>query len=54
SSRQWYHCINKFLRGEGFIRLNSDGNLYQKERNIGFVIIAVYVDDCLLVGNLNS
>ncbi|XP_024518486.1 uncharacterized protein LOC112341862 [Selaginella moellendorffii] len=32
-------------------RLNSDGNLYLLQQGDHFVVIAVYVDDCLIVSN---
>jgi len=37
---------------QGFTRLKSDANIYiKREKDEGFTILTVYVDDCIIVGN---
>ena len=55
SSRQWYQRIDQFLLLHGFIRLTSDANIYiQKDNTNGFLILTIYIDDCILVSNNSS
>jgi hypothetical protein len=37
---------------QGFTRLKSDANIYiKREKDEGFTILTVYVDDCIIVSN---
>jgi hypothetical protein len=36
---------------QGFQKLESDVNIYIKKLDVGFVILTVYVDDCILINN---
>jgi hypothetical protein len=36
---------------QGFQRLESDLNIYIKKLNVGFFILIIYVDDCILINN---
>ncbi len=36
---------------QGFQRLESIVNIYIKKLDVGFVILIVYVDDCILINN---
>ena len=51
ASRQWniklYHVVLK----DGFKMMEEDHCVYLKHSNSGFVILSLYVDDILLVGN---
>lgn len=36
---------------QGFQRLESIVNIYIKKSDVGFVILTIYVDDCILISN---
>lgn len=51
SPRQWYLKIHQFLLGQGYIRLQSDPNIYTRHSNTVFLVLGLYVDDILLLSN---
>ena len=52
SSRAWYLRLDQYLIFHKFLRLESDASIYiKREDNQNFLILTVYVDDCLLVSN---
>jgi len=48
--RQWYKKFNKFMRNSGFHRCEEDHCFYVKKYVNNFIILALYVDDMLIVG----
>lgn len=48
STHLWYHKFDAFLRILGFIWSGVDCNLYSFYFGRHFVLLALYVDDCLL------
>jgi len=52
SSRAWYMRFDAYLIQQGFLRLEANANIYIKRDNDdGFLILTVYVDDCILISN---
>lgn len=49
--RMWYKKISASLTGLAFIQSNADENAFLCENNNGKMVLALYVDDCLFVGN---
>ena len=52
--RQWYGKIDQYFRSLGFISSPNDPCLYTRKTPAGIMIIALYVDDLLIFGNLKS
>ena len=56
--KQASHIWNKLLDGTlkklGFKRCNKDTCVYVYQSNNAFIILAVHIDDMLIVSNLNS
>ena len=51
ASRQWYKKFDSFMVGHGYTRTNADHCVYvRKFPNGKFVILLLYVDDMLIVG----
>ena len=50
SGRMWYKRLSTFLTNEGFKNDPISPCVFIKHSNLGFVIIAVYVDDLNLIG----
>ena len=49
--RQWYKKFDSFMVGYGYTRTNADNCVYVKKFSNGkFVILLLYVDDMLIVG----
>ena len=49
--RQWYKKFDSFIVGHGYTRTNADHCVYvRKFPNGKFVILLLYVDDILIVG----
>jgi len=48
--RQWYKKFNQFLRNSGFHRYEEDHCCYVKKYVDSYIILALYVDDMLIVG----
>ena len=51
SPRIWYYRLHHFLIEKGYKRLRSDPNLYTRHDTNNFLILAVYVDDILIISN---
>jgi hypothetical protein len=51
SSRAWYYHLHEFLIDNGFLTTNADSNIYMKRTTSDFIIIAIYVDDYILLSN---
>jgi transposase InsO family protein len=51
SARQWWKKLVKILKEIGFKSGNADPCLLTKRDNDGLVLIALYVDDCLCIGD---
>ncbi|GFQ02696.1 retrovirus-related pol polyprotein from transposon tnt 1-94 [Phtheirospermum japonicum] len=51
SSRMWYQKFDTHMLQLNFIRLNSNHCVYVKRADNQFVILTLYVDDMLLIGN---
>ena len=52
SSCAWYQCLDQYLTSNKFNRLESDASIYiQRKVDNTFLILTVYVDDCILVSN---
>ena len=51
ASRAWYIKIDLFLTSKGFMFCSSDPNLYIKQEGVLFLILALFVDDTILVSN---
>ena len=49
--RAWYERIDSFLSSMGFTKSKADPNLYLKVVKDELVILLLYVDDLLLIGN---
>ena len=50
-SRAWYDRIAKYLVSIGFSRAHADHSLYVRESDTGIVVITIYVDDLIIVGD---
>ena len=48
--RAWYQKIDKYLASQGFDRLDSDHSVYVFHVHMNVVMVALYVDDLILVG----
>jgi len=51
SSRAWYHKIHVFLVSIGFISSTTNSNIYIKRKGDVFILIALYVDDTIIIKN---
>lgn len=52
SSRAWYTRLDQYLISQGYTRLEADASIYiKRDTSSGFIILAVYVDDCILASN---
>ena len=51
-SRQYFKMFTKILKGLGFMGGDVDPCLMVKQSDVGIVYIGIYVDDCLLVGDI--
>jgi hypothetical protein len=51
--RAWYSRIYNYLRQQGFMKGNTDSNLYIKEENDSLIIVEIYVDDIIFGGDDN-
>ena len=51
SSRMWYQKFDTHMLGLVFIRNKADHYIYFKQVRDHFVILLLYVDDILLIGN---
>lgn len=53
AGRAWYHLLRRFLITQGFTCHSALPCIFVLRRDIGYVILAVYVDDINLVGTHN-
>lgn len=51
SPRAWYHKIDQYFQQEGFQRSEADHSLYVRLEGTAKVIIALYVDDLILLSD---
>jgi virulence-associated protein VapD len=51
ASRSWYQKIDGELANLGFTRSQADHSVYVSQKGAVKVIIALYVDDLILLGN---
>lgn len=51
SPRAWFNRIDTYLTASGFEKNPSDNNVYKLQDPDGFVLLAFYVDDTVLVSN---
>ena len=49
--RAWYTQIDSYFTGLGFSKSEADPNLYQIVVEGRFLIIVIYVDDLILIGD---
>jgi hypothetical protein len=49
--RTWLDKIGQYLVTNGFQTSNVDFSLYVKKTNHGIVVIVIYVDDLIIIGN---
>nr|KYP44288.1 Retrovirus-related Pol polyprotein from transposon TNT 1-94 [Cajanus cajan] len=49
--RAWYSRIDDYLQNLGFIKSPSEATLYVKMMDTNLIIVSVYVDDLLVIGN---
>ena len=53
--REWYHKFHSFMLSQGYKRSDTDHCLYTKQAKDGSLLILIlYVDDMLIVGNNND
>jgi hypothetical protein len=45
--RAWYSRLDKYLKQQGYIKCNTDSNIYIKEEQDSLVIVEIYVDDII-------
>eukprot|EP00253_Pinus_taeda_P001774 PITA_01774 len=51
ASRAWYAKMDSFLLETGFSRCHSDNTIYAKKVGKSLIILVLYVDDLILIGN---
>lgn len=54
SPRTWYKRIMKYLKKLGFLQSPADSNVFLLVDGSLFVILALYVDDCVLLSNITE
>ena len=52
--RAWYSCIDSHLHKLGFKRSKSEFTLYVRKRLENVIIVSIYVDDILIIGNVEQ
>ena len=52
TSRQWFAKLADFLQQQGYIQPKNDYSLFRKSSGIHLTIVAVYVDDILVIGSV--
>jgi hypothetical protein len=50
----WYQKIDNFFKDQGLIKNDHDHNMYYKIKNGKILILLLYVDDLLLIGNFDE
>ena len=51
SPRAWFERFSRVVQDYGFTRSSSDHSVFTLHKQIGSVILVVYVDDILLTGS---
>ena len=51
ASKLWYYKFQNYLFSLGFLGIIADSNVYIKQDNTSFIILALYVDDVILITN---
>ncbi len=52
SFRSWYQRLNQYLLLHQYQQLESNANIcLKKEVDNGFMIITIYVDNCIIISN---
>ena len=51
SSRAWYERLDSYLVSLGFTKSEADANIYIYKGDTQFIILAIFVDDTLLITN---
>jgi hypothetical protein len=51
SPRMWYQNFDTYILSLAFVRSKVDHCIYSKEEDGGFIYVALYGDDMLLIGN---
>ena len=54
SGRMWYNRLSDYLIGNGYKNNNLCPYVFIKRTSTGFAIVAVYVDDMNIIGNLKE
>mgnify|MGYP000046438200 CR=1 FL=1 len=54
SPRQWYERFTSCMSNLGYIRFQSDPNVYSRNSPTTILILAIYVDDILILSNSND
>ena len=49
--RAWYNQINKYFSYHGFEKSKSKPTLYTKKRGMDILVVSLYVDDLIYIGN---
>ena len=49
--RAWYAKMDEYLRKVGFQQSESDDTLYVRQQGKNMVILVMYVDDLIIIGN---
>jgi hypothetical protein len=53
--RSWYDKIDNFFLQKGFVKSKNDPNLYiKKDEKEHIVLISLYVDDLIIIGNASK
>eukprot|EP01126_Amoeba_proteus_P061549 TRINITY_DN8274_c0_g1_i2.p1 TRINITY_DN8274_c0_g1~~TRINITY_DN8274_c0_g1_i2.p1 ORF type:complete len:107 (-),score=8.64 TRINITY_DN8274_c0_g1_i2:1092-1412(-) len=50
----WDKKFTETLRQNGFVQSTANPCVFMKHRNDGVLVIGMYVDDCLIVGNTGA
>jgi hypothetical protein len=53
-ARAWSHKISQYLVTSGFQTSNVDFSLYVKKTDHGIVVIVIYVDDLIIIGDSDA
>jgi len=51
SPRAWFEKFNRVVSENGFQHCHFDNSMFIRQSSVGFIILALYVDDILLTGN---
>jgi Reverse transcriptase (RNA-dependent DNA polymerase) len=51
SSRAWFGRFSQAMRGYGYTQSDSDHTIFYKKRYKKIVVLIIYVDDMIIIGN---